>query len=164
MSRWFRAAATAATAAAIALAPSACGTPETPAGTGGDAPHSGAVQLWSTTSDLGTVVIDADGKVAYRSDADTNQPPTSTCVDSCTQTWQPVLTNGEPVRPLGVEADKVGSITRPDGSEQVTLYGWPLYTHAGDGGGLTDTSANGTDGRWFAITPTGEKAGPGPSR
>jgi hypothetical protein len=36
----------------------------------------------------------------------------------------------------------------------------PLYTVAGDEGAHDGTGANGAEGLWFAITPTGEKAAP----
>jgi predicted lipoprotein with Yx(FWY)xxD motif len=156
MSRRFRAAAAAAATSAFVLGAAACGSPAQPA-------PPAAVQLWTTSSPIGTVVIEAAGNVAYRSDADTNQPPTSTCLDACTQTWLPIVTNGRPVHALGVAADQVGSITRPDGTQQVTLHGWPLYTHVADDG-LSGAGPNGTDGRWFAVGPTGEKASPTPAR
>src|SRR3954452_12295934 len=156
MSTRFRAAAAAAAASAFALGAAACGSADA-----ADPPAE--VQLWTTSSPVGTVVIDAAGNVAYRSDADTNQPPTSTCLDACAQTWLPILTNGRPVHALGVPADEVGLITRPDGTQQVTLHGGALYTHVADDG-LAGAGPNGTDGRWFAIGPTGEKATPPPAR
>jgi predicted lipoprotein with Yx(FWY)xxD motif len=158
MTSWSRAAAGAA-AAGLALAAAACGTDAAAPAPAPDGPR--AVQLWSVPSPVGTVVIDAAGQVLYRFDADSPDPSTTTCVDACTQTWRPLLTGGQPVRALGVAEDRIGTLTRPDGAEQVTFHGWPLYTRAGDPGGLYNTGPNGTDGKWFAITPSGDRATPG---
>lgn len=61
---------------------------------------------------------------------------------------------------LGIKHERVGTVRREDGALQVTLAGWPLYTVAGDQGAHDGTGANGADGMWFAVTPTGEKAAP----
>jgi predicted lipoprotein with Yx(FWY)xxD motif len=58
----------------------------------------------------------------------------------------------------GVDATLLGTITRDDGSLQVTYNGWPLYLYktdvmAGDyyGQGLDDFG-----GLWFLVSPAGE--------
>ncbi|GEL19198.1 hypothetical protein [Pseudonocardia asaccharolytica] len=122
----------------------------------------GGLELWATqTATLGTIVLDGNGRILYRSDADTNDPPTSRCAGECTHKWVPVMLpdGAEPVL-LGVEPAKVGTIRRGDGTTQVTLGGWPLYTVAGDPGDHDGAGANGADGTWFAVTPTGDKARP----
>ncbi len=136
-----------------------------PEGGGGHTGHGnaapGSVELWAVqTRPFDQVVTDHTGKIVYRSDRDTNQPPASTCLEApCTATWQPVLIDGtgEAVG-LGVDQADIGTLTRPDGSLQVTVAGWPAYTHVGDTGQLTDAGANGAEGVWFAMAPDGEKA------
>jgi predicted lipoprotein with Yx(FWY)xxD motif len=110
----------------------------------------------NSTAQLGTVVIDGLGFTLYRSDADSAKPPTAKCDDDCARDWPPVVAEGgEPVLE-GVDPEDVGTVTREDGTEQVTIGGWPVYRCAADGApGATD--CHGEDG-WFAVTPTGEKA------
>jgi hypothetical protein len=48
----------------------------------------------------------------------------------------------------------LGTLTRSDGSVQVTYNGWPLYTYT------QDTAAGQTNGQgykslWYAVTPDG---------
>ena len=100
----------------------------------------GSLELWAVqTRPFDQVVTDHTGQIVYRSDRDSNQPPTSTCVAApCTATWEPLVIDetGEVVG-LGVAEDDIGTLTRPDGTRQVTIAGWPAYTHAGDNGQLT---------------------------
>ena len=119
----------------------------------------GELQLWATmTPALGTITLDGAGRIVYRSDADSNNPPVSNCTGECTQRWVPVtVPEGQEPDLLGIKPEQVGSFRREDGTLQVTLAGWPLYTVAGDQGGHDGTGANGAEGLWFAVTPTGEK-------
>jgi Secreted repeat of unknown function len=41
------------------------------------------------TGPLGVVLTDGSGHLLYRSDADSADPPTSTCADACAETWIP---------------------------------------------------------------------------
>lgn len=144
-----------------------CGAPAAPpepaaapvAPAAGHSGHdSGAPALWAVQSGpLGVVTTDGAGHMLYRSDADSAAPPTSNCLDACTQTWVPMLLPaGQQPELLGVDKTKVGQLVRPDGGVQLTLAGWPLYYNATDDPGLVDAGHNGEDG-WAAITPTGAK-------
>ncbi|MFC5996561.1 hypothetical protein ACFQE5_20345 [Pseudonocardia hispaniensis] len=54
--------------------------------------------MWATrTATLGTVVLDGNGRVLDRCDADTNNPPTSRCAGECTHRWVPVVVRGHAV-------------------------------------------------------------------
>jgi predicted lipoprotein with Yx(FWY)xxD motif len=58
----------------------------------------------------------------------------------------------------GVDGTLWGTITRDDGSLQVTYNGWPLYLFAGDAA-PGDTNGQGIDefgGLWFLVSPAGE--------
>lgn len=110
---------------------------------------------------LGVIVTDGDGRLLYRSEDDSAQPPTSRCTDACAEAWQPMTVDGGRLpEPLGVDPALVGTLTRPDGTAQVTLGGWPLYRDPADQGGLTGAGRHGEDGRWFVVTPTGDRATP----
>lgn len=129
---------------------------------GGHAGHGSdpsTLSLWAVQSGpLGVVATDGNGRVLYRSDADSASPPTSNCTGACTATWSPLLlADGQELDLAGVPADRVGRLERPDGTTQVTLAGWPVYTRPDDDGTLRTTGANGADGTWWAVAPTGEK-------
>lgn len=141
----------------------ACGAapvpaPEPVAAHGG---HATAVGLYAVQSGpLGVIATDSEGHLLYRSDADTADPPASTCTGTCAETWLPLVVadDAEPEL-LGVDEELVGRLPRAEG-DQLTLAGWPLYRHRDDTGGLLDAGLNGADDTWFAITPTGDKATP----
>lgn len=106
---------------------------------------------------LGPIVVDGQGYVLYRSDRDSPAPSHSTCVDACTRRWLPApATPG--MRVVGIDRQLVGTLTRPDGTLQLTLAGWPLYGFAGDRM-PGDTNGQGADETWSLITPDGGKAG-----
>ncbi|WP_214404346.1 CopD family protein [Pseudonocardia lacus] len=123
----------------------------------------GELNLWAVQSGpLGTVVVDTQYRIVYRSDLDSPRPPTSACLDTtCTDVWAPLVADGRSVVGRGVDQARIGTLDRPDGTRQVTLDGWPLYLRVGEPAGLASTGANGTDGVWFAVSPTGDKAAPG---
>ncbi|GHF65114.1 putative lipoprotein with Yx(FWY)xxD motif [Amycolatopsis bartoniae] len=105
---------------------------------------------------LGQVLTDQDGHTLYRFEKDTANPPASTCEGTCATAWPPVLATGT-VDVEGVDPKLVGTLTRGDGSTQVTVNGWPVYRYAKD---TAAGQANGQDvgDTWHAVTPTGGKA------
>jgi predicted lipoprotein with Yx(FWY)xxD motif len=121
----------------------------------------GELELWAVqTGPLGVVVTDGTGALVYRSDRDGNAPSNSSCTGDCTAVWEPLAADlNKPPVLLGVNEDQIGVLTRPDGRDQLTLAGWPLYRHLGTHADQA-TQANGTDGVWFAIRPDGQKAAP----
>lgn len=110
----------------------------------------------SNTAQLGNIVTDVNGKTLYRFDKDTAKPPKSNCLAKCLEAWPPALVEGQPTV-QGVDASLVGSIKRPDGTEQLTLGGWPLYTFAKDAA-AGDMKGQGVQGTWYAAAPDGKKA------
>jgi predicted lipoprotein with Yx(FWY)xxD motif len=56
----------------------------------------------------------------------------------------------------------IGTITRSDGTKQVTLDGRPLYTYSGDTGAGTVTG-QGVKGIWWAVSPSGAEVTTAPS-
>jgi predicted lipoprotein with Yx(FWY)xxD motif len=110
---------------------------------------------------LGKVVVDGKGWTLYRFDKDTAAPSTSACADACAKAWPPVASTDD-IQLEGVNETLVGKVKRDDGTEQVTLAGWPLYRYAKD---TTpgDTNGQGVGGTWFAVGPKGEKVTGRPS-
>ncbi|MFJ1764317.1 hypothetical protein ACIOD2_28630 [Amycolatopsis sp. NPDC088138] len=104
--------------------------------------------------DLGPMLVDGTGYTIYRYDRDTTDPSRSNCNDACATKWIPVNVGGP--APIGVDTSLIGQITREDGSQQVTLAGWPLYHFTGDSE-PADTAGQGADQAWFPIAPDGKK-------
>ena len=120
----------------------------------------GATINVSESTDFGPILVNGNGMSLYLFMADTQNSGTSTCGDDdgCATEWPPLVTDGDPVAGEGVDAALLGTITRDDGSTQVTYNGWPLYLFAGDTA-AGDTVGQGIDefgGLWFLVSPTGE--------
>ncbi|WP_447003542.1 COG4315 family predicted lipoprotein [Saccharothrix isguenensis] len=104
---------------------------------------------------MGDVVQDGDGRTLYRFDKDTPTPAKSNCEGQCAVTWPPVLSSGAP-QLQGVDPALVSTVKRADGSEQVTLDGWPLYTYAKDEA-PGQWKGQGVGGTWFVVQPNGKR-------
>ncbi|WP_371482621.1 hypothetical protein [Kitasatospora sp. NBC_00315] len=139
-------------------APSPAATaPAAPGSAGTPAPSGAATLSAATDAKLGAIVTDSAGFTLYRFDKDTTQPPASHCDGSCATLWPPVAATGQ-TSVKGIDGKLVGTVTRADGSKQLTLDGRPLYRYAPDTK-PGDTTGQGVGGVWFAVTPTGAKAG-----
>ncbi|GJF30620.1 hypothetical protein KNE206_33200 [Kitasatospora sp. NE20-6] len=125
---------------------------------GSSAAAAGATALrTAAAAGLGTVVTDGAGYTLYRFDQDTAAPPASHCDGACATLWPPVPAAGDHPQLDGVDASLVSSVTRADGTRQLTLKGWPLYRYAPDTR-PGDTKGQGVKGTWWAVTPSGAKA------
>jgi predicted lipoprotein with Yx(FWY)xxD motif len=104
----------------------------------------------------GTVLVSGEGKPLYVFSLDTGG--TSACTGDCTTEWMPLASQGSPAAGDGVDATLLGTITRDDGTMQVTYNGHPLYTFADDTGS-GDAAGQGMEdngGTWNLISATGE--------
>jgi predicted lipoprotein with Yx(FWY)xxD motif len=113
-------------------------------------------------SGLGQVLVDSEGRTLYDFHKDKRSlysAKGSACYGPCAEDWPPLLTGGEPgVEGKAIET-KLSTLERKDGTLQVTYFGHPLYTYAGD---EKPGEANGNDvkafgGRWYALGPEGEE-------
>lgn len=105
---------------------------------------------------LGSVVIDRGQHTVYVFDKDSGS--TSSCHEACAAKWPPVFAEGEPIAKRGIDASKLGTIKREDGSFQITYAGQPLYDYVGDGA-AAEANGNAIEafgGRWHVIRPDGE--------
>jgi predicted lipoprotein with Yx(FWY)xxD motif len=109
----------------------------------------------NTIKRMGKVVVNQDGFTLYLFTKDSKDPSKSTCNGTCAKIWPPALTDGNPTIE-GVSADLVGTVTRDDGTKQITIGGWPVYTYIGDKkpGAWKGQFVSGT---WFVIGPDGKK-------
>jgi predicted lipoprotein with Yx(FWY)xxD motif len=105
---------------------------------------------------MGQVIENEDGYVLYRFDDDKNKPAKSNCLDDCAKVWPPALTNSGKPTLKGVDAKLVGTVTRPDGTKQLTVNNWPLYSYIGDTKPGAWKGQN-VGGKWFVIKPDGAK-------
>ncbi|SBT36949.1 COG4315 family predicted lipoprotein [Micromonospora auratinigra] len=140
-----------------AAEPEASASPEAPAG---DQAPPADVKLTDQligkkVPRMGNVVTDQNGWVLYRFDKDSADPPQSNCVDKCAQVWPPALTDGNP-QLQGVSDDKVGTVTRQDGTRQITIGGWPVYRYIGDKK-PGQWKGQGVGGTWWVVDQNGKK-------
>lgn len=112
----------------------------------------------------GTYLTDGEGRSVYLFEADTqgqgDTAAASACTDDCLEAWPPVTVQGEPQAGEGAMAEMLGTLTRDDGTIQVTYNGWPLYHYHED---TEPGQANGHDieefgAEWYLLTPEGEEA------
>ena len=104
-------------------------------------------------TDLGEVVVDAEGMVVYYFTNDEPDSGVSACEGGCLEAWPPVLTDSETPEVEGVTGE-VGTIETPEGEMQVTINGMPIYYFAEDEA-PGDTNGQGANEVWYVIAPDG---------
>lgn len=122
-------------------------------GEGGGGDMMGTVSLMTAETDLGEIVVDGEGMVVYQFDDDQRGAGESMCEGQCLENWPPVP-GSDDVELEGVTGE-VGTITGTDGTEQLTLNGWPLYYYVGDQA-PGDTTGQGVQDVWWVLDPSGE--------
>ena len=101
----------------------------------------------------GQYLVGEDGKSLYLFTPDTTTA--SNCNGDCATAWPPfVLDEGETVKGGDGVTGTFGSITRADGSKQVTYAGHPLYYHASDKA-AGDTTGQGLFDKWYLVKADG---------
>jgi predicted lipoprotein with Yx(FWY)xxD motif len=105
------------------------------------------VKTASIPSAGGSVLVNASGLTLYRLSGEVNGKFICTS-SACEGVWHPLSSSG--ATPTGVES--LATVKRPDGQQQVTYKGMPLYTFAQDtkpgdakGQGIKDV------GTWNAV-------------
>jgi predicted lipoprotein with Yx(FWY)xxD motif len=83
----------------------------------------------------------------------------SACSGPCAQAWPPVVTEGAPMATGSANPALLSTITRSDGSKQVTYNGHPLYFFSGDSvsGDAKGEGSKAFGGGWYVLAPSGEK-------
>jgi predicted lipoprotein with Yx(FWY)xxD motif len=139
------------TAAAAGPAPSS----STAATSSGSSNESKPESIGTAKGSAGTYLTADEGRTVYLWVADSGGK--SACSGACAKEWPPVETGGKPKADHGVNAADLGTITRSDGSEQVTYNGHPLYYYAGDTGPGMDNGQglNGFGAVWWLVAPSG---------
>jgi predicted lipoprotein with Yx(FWY)xxD motif len=115
----------------------------------------GAATITTVTGRDGTYLADSSGRSLYLWLGD--GAGKSNCSGNCALSWPPLLTSATPKVAGAATAADVGTLTRADGTRQVTYHGHPLYRFVVDSGPGT-TKGQGSDSygaRWWLVAPTG---------
>jgi len=122
----------------------------------GTTPPASAVVITSKSSKNGTVLATGSKKLTvYLFEGDKGS--SSSCTGTCAQVWPPVT--GTPHAGGQANSSDFGTITRSDGTTQVTYKGHPLYTYAkdGDAGDAYGQAIKSFGADWYVIAPSGNK-------
>jgi predicted lipoprotein with Yx(FWY)xxD motif len=148
-----------ATTAPASAAPVATAAPAASDAASPAASAAGPASLALADNALGRILVDGKGLTLYMFLARGGPA----CTDACATAWPPLLTDGSaPTLGAGLDAGDFGSITRDDGSKQVTFYGAPVYYFAGQtylpgDRAAGDTKGHGLNGQWFVIGADGKE-------
>jgi predicted lipoprotein with Yx(FWY)xxD motif len=101
-------------------------------------------------------LADQTSRSLYLFVADTSG--TSTCDDACAAQWPPLSTQGAVTAGSGVDAAKLKTSDRQDGSKQATYNNHPLYFFSGDTGPIQTNGqgVNAFGALWWLVNPTGD--------
>ncbi|MDE2071621.1 MAG: DUF333 domain-containing protein [Patescibacteria group bacterium] len=99
---------------------------------------------------LGSYLSAYNGFTVYTYSKDT--PNHSTCTGACAANWPPYIVPSVDAVHVPADIKGVGTITRADGSIQVTYNSMPLYFWKGDQK-PGDTLGQGIGGAWFVVKP-----------
>jgi predicted lipoprotein with Yx(FWY)xxD motif len=102
----------------------------------------------------------ASGRALYLWTPDTKTK--SMCSGACATAWPPLTVKGAPTAGTGVTAGDLGTITRSDGTKQVTYAGHPLYYFAGDkaAGQINGEGSTAFGAPWYVVSPAGSQITP----
>jgi predicted lipoprotein with Yx(FWY)xxD motif len=101
-------------------------------------------------TDLGTILVDAEGFTLYIFTNDTEG--TSNCNEGCIENW-PAVPGDSAISP-DLDAALFATTTRGDGSAQLTANGMPLYRYVPDAA-PGDINGQGVGGVWFVVGADG---------
>jgi len=99
-------------------------------------------------SELGEILVGADGLTLYGFTNDVNAIPT--CYDACATAWPPVIVDAGWQTGPGLDSGVFSTIARTDGALQLVAGKFPLYFYAGDAA-PGDTTGQGSGDVWFAV-------------
>ena len=109
------------------------------------------------SSSLGSILVNSTGRTLYLFKADVGAK--SACTGACATAWPPLLATGKPTAGTGLTASKLATITRSDGTQQVTYNGHPVYLFIKDKkpGQTTGQGVTAFGAAWYALTPAGNQ-------
>jgi predicted lipoprotein with Yx(FWY)xxD motif len=149
--------------AAAALIATACSSTSHDTSAGGSSSAAGSASPTSSVTvktqngPLGSYLADSSGRALYLFASDTSS--TSSCSGACAAAWPPLTAKGSVSAIDAASTADIATITRQDGTKQVTYAGHPLYYFAGDSS-AGQTNGQGVDGfgaLWWLVAPSGQK-------
>jgi predicted lipoprotein with Yx(FWY)xxD motif len=142
----------------LAAAWGASSTAAAPAPSSGAAAaaQSSKADVKTASTKAGRILVNAKGRTMYAFAAD--RKGHSACKRSCLTYWPPVPAGAK--QPTGTSrvTATLGVLHRSDGTRQLTVNGWPMYTYVGDTkrGAITGQGANASGGLWWVVSPSGK--------
>lgn len=114
----------------------------------------------ATVGTHGVILVSASGATLYRYSPDGTGA--STCTGACASAWPPLTVpagSTSPAAGSGVSSGDLGTITRTDGTIQVTFKKMPLYTYSGDAA-PGQANGQGVGGVWSVVPVSGGSSTP----
>ena len=156
-----------------AASPSSSSSPSSAPAAGSSASASTTGTVISTQAGSAGTFLTDGGRAVYLWAKDGMNM--SACTGACASAWPAVPATGTLTATGGAKASDLGTITRSDGTKQVTYDGHPLYYFVGDSA-AGQTNGQGSDNfgaKWWLVAPSGAEitaadtasaaAGPAPS-
>jgi predicted lipoprotein with Yx(FWY)xxD motif len=124
----------------------------TPRSASGAVPGDNLTLGQDSNTQVGKFLIGYNGMTLYTYAPDT--AGVSNCTGACAQNWPPyaVTSTANLVGESPLDSAKIGTLTRADGSTQITYGGRPLYFYIGDSKS-GDTNGQGVGGVWYVAQP-----------
>ena len=115
------------------------------------------VSLATVSGIPGKALVGSNGRTLYLFQAD--KSGTSACAGACAAAWPPFTVTGTPKAGSGVSQSLLGTITRPDGTMQLTYNGHPLYYFTADtaGGTAHGQAVRAFGAEWYVVGASGSK-------
>lgn len=101
-------------------------------------------------ANIGSYLTNATGWTLYTFAQDIGTNGISNCAEACIKNWPAFYVSNMTVAP-GLNATSFRTITRSDGTKQISYDGWPLYFFRNDTK-PGDTNGQGVAGAWYACT------------
>jgi predicted lipoprotein with Yx(FWY)xxD motif len=136
--------------------PAAAAPSSSPAATG-QASGAATVSLATISGIPGKALVGSGGRTLYLFEAD--KSGTSACSGACAAAWPPDTVTGSPQAGSGVSQSLLGTITRADGTMQLTYNGHPLYYFTADtaGGTAHGQAVKAFGAEWYVVSASGSK-------
>lgn len=137
--------------------PSSAAAPSTSASSAASSPSASASvsgDLGVADSKFGQIIVDSKGMTAYYFTKDKKNSGKSACSGECLAAWPAIEATSDTPTGDGITAE-LGTITRDDGTKQVTVDGMPVYLWAKDKA-PGDVTGQGVGKVWYVVAPDGK--------
>ena len=115
------------------------------------------VSLAAISGIPGKALVGSGGRTLYLFQADKNGA--SACTGACAAAWPPDTVTGTPQAGSGVSQSQLGTITRADGTMQLTYNDHPLYYFTADAAAGTahGQGVKAFGAEWYVVNASGSK-------